>query len=370
MKQQVRRRLARDFVEFKKQQAILATVWALYKKAEAVLKLGKPRANTVWVCRPCQKLFRSKGGLGAHFFKAHGRKARYRAVVKGTMCRACGTQYWDPNRLSRHLRDSPDCVNTLRSYGLYAEEVAPGMGSRGWRKNATACFHPAVPARTDPALEPRDDGNLDDVPKQAYRAVCEKLLSAMLPSAVDAVILHLKRVIDDYPLYADEITELLTIVAGEVCAVQDELLGDYWSAEQLKAATDAVAMLLATDWASDGIPAAEEPLSASFGEIAVEVENIDWDALWCATRRKHVTPSREVVELSDDWEAELFDKLRTLDVSAVHNHLWDVVPSGLKKVWLLVLDGHEPALIAQQPFWTLQLAVPFRHLCHSKLHPN
>ena len=201
--------------------------------------------------------------VSAHIFsKLTAGKLATEAVVKGTMCRACGTQYWDPNRLSRHLRDSPDCVNTLRSYGLYAEEVAPGMGSRGWRKNATALFHPVVPARTDPSLEPRDDGNLDDVPKKAYRAVCEELLSAMLPSAVDAVI-----------------TELLTIVAGEVREVQDELLADYWSTEQLKAATDAVAMLLATDWASDGIPAAEESLSTSFGEIAVEVENVDWDAL-------------------------------------------------------------------------------------------
>ena len=110
MKKQIGRCLARDFVEFQKRQAIVAAVWALYKKAEKELELGRKRATTVWVCRPCQKVFRSKGGLGAHF---HGRTARYRAVVKGMVCQACGTQYWDPNRLSRHLRDSPACVNTL-----------------------------------------------------------------------------------------------------------------------------------------------------------------------------------------------------------------------------------------------------------------
>ena len=111
-------------------------------------------------------------------------------------------------------------------------------------------------------------------------------------------------------------------------------------------------------------------MGASFGEHAAEVERVDWDALWCATRRKHVTPSREVVELSDDWETELLDKLRTLDVSDVRNHLWDIVPKALKEVWLLILKGHEPALNAQQSFWTLQLAVPFRHLRHSNVHVN
>eukprot|EP00439_Symbiodinium_sp_Y106_P026950 s6463_g3.t1 len=101
------------------------------------------------------------------------------------------------------------------------------MGSRGWRKNATALFHPAVPTRTHSTLEPRDDGTTDDVPKQAHRAVCDALLSEELPSAANAVILHLKRTIDGYPLYADEIYELLTIVAGEVREVQAELLAEY-----------------------------------------------------------------------------------------------------------------------------------------------
>ena len=116
VKRQIRCCLARDFVEFQKKQAIVAAVWVLYSE----VGVARQKADTAWVCRPCNQAFRSKGGLGAH-----GRKARYRAVVAGTVCQACGTQFWDANRFSR-LRDSPDCVSTLRQHGLFADCVVPG----------------------------------------------------------------------------------------------------------------------------------------------------------------------------------------------------------------------------------------------------
>ena len=151
---QVSRCLGSDFVEYQRQQAIIAVIWALYKKASGVLGIEDRRLATTWICRPCTKVFRSKGGLGAHFFKSHGRTGSYRAVVTGTVCKACGTQFWGTNRLSRHLRDSPECDATLRTHGIFADTVAPGIGSRGWRKNATEQFHPAVPTKQAPAIEP------------------------------------------------------------------------------------------------------------------------------------------------------------------------------------------------------------------------
>ena len=41
---------------------------------------------------------------------------------------ACGRPYWSTSRLSRHLRDSPWCVSTLRSNGLFA-----GAEDGGWK---------------------------------------------------------------------------------------------------------------------------------------------------------------------------------------------------------------------------------------------
>ena len=81
-------------------------------------------------------------------------------------------------------------------------------------------------------------------------------------------------------------------------------------------------------------------------------------------------PSSEGLELLENWEAELLGSIKALDVSAVCNHMWDIVPDALKATWLLILKRHQTAFKAQQSFWDLQLAVPVRHLRHSQLQLN
>ena len=94
-------------------------------------------------CRVCQRNFKSKGGLGAHFFKVHKRQATYRAVAHGSICKACGVQYWTGPRLMTHLRDAPWCVSRLLSAGLRVQEPLHGMGSRKWRQSVVEQFTPA-----------------------------------------------------------------------------------------------------------------------------------------------------------------------------------------------------------------------------------
>ena len=52
----------------------------------------------------CKKGFRSRAGLGVHFFKVHQRTASYRGLVSGTICLICGKDYHSENRLLVHLR--------------------------------------------------------------------------------------------------------------------------------------------------------------------------------------------------------------------------------------------------------------------------
>ena len=72
--------------------------------------------DPAWSCRGCNR----KGGLGARMFKKHGREATYRCCVAGSVCQACGKQFWATERFCTHLRDSASCVNILRGQGKVA----------------------------------------------------------------------------------------------------------------------------------------------------------------------------------------------------------------------------------------------------------
>ena len=197
-------------------------------------------------------------------------------------------------------------------------------------------------------------------------ALCEALLTTALPQNVDEVVAIIKTVLDNHPLYDGEVRAVLELVSeGESKEVHAELLADYWSAEQLAAAREAVHGLLPVDWLVDGIDICDVAPTPSFNDIDEVVENVDWDHIWCSTRPKHVTPSSEILELPESWEAELLGRFHSLDVSAVLGRLWGLVPAVLQTAWLLILKGHAPALRANPSFWASPLAVPFRHLQHS-----
>ena len=145
-KRQVTRRHRLELDKFRVQQCTALTLWALYRKAAHFLPMLAGE-QTAWACHPCQKTFRSKGALGAHFFKTHRRKAKYRAFVQGTVCLACGTQYWSTNRLSRHLRDTPQCVSRLQEHGHFATNPALGQAASYGDKLLLRSSTPRHPGR-------------------------------------------------------------------------------------------------------------------------------------------------------------------------------------------------------------------------------
>ena len=73
--------------------------------------------SKAWYCRPCNRWFGRKSSLAVHFSKLHSRAASYRLEVAGTICQACGKQFWAENKLAIHLRASAECVAILRHRG-------------------------------------------------------------------------------------------------------------------------------------------------------------------------------------------------------------------------------------------------------------
>ena len=65
------------------------TLWALYRRALDFLPFETAQLDQ-WIYRICDKGFKSRGGLGAHFFKVHQREASHRGLLTGTTCLACG----------------------------------------------------------------------------------------------------------------------------------------------------------------------------------------------------------------------------------------------------------------------------------------
>ena len=103
-------------------------LWAMHRHAVEQLPPGRSDDER-WACRSCCKGFASKAGLSVHLFKCHQRVARYRACLLGTLCQACGKEFWAQHRLAAHLQTSPHCVDTLHAAGLWTQEPPPGHGS-------------------------------------------------------------------------------------------------------------------------------------------------------------------------------------------------------------------------------------------------
>ena len=60
-------------------------------------------------CMTCKRVFRSKGGVGAHFFKRHGTISRLRTLFDTTCCGHCLKEYHTFSKLHAHLRYSLSC---------------------------------------------------------------------------------------------------------------------------------------------------------------------------------------------------------------------------------------------------------------------
>ena len=348
-----------DFLDFCNEQRTLIILWALYRRACSQLPASE-QGSRVWHCRPCGRSVRSKGALGAHFFKVHGRTAKYRNYVAGTLCQACGRQYWSRTKLAIHLRDSARCVQTLREHGLQVDIVAPGMGSRLWRKHEIEDYTLAVPEAQAQPLCSGCTTDWDATLEEAYRAICQVLQQDDLPASKQAILAIYQETLAKFPLYFSEAADVVERSAAEAGEIWDSGSNDNWTEDTIAAIRAAAEDFPSAPWPTPDAETACTEGATTLRAFSASIAQIDWCKLASLFLPGHETPNVAPVTLIGPWEAVKGQFRGAFDVTAVTNMYWPLVPSELQKIWDLVLAGQQPAITATQNFWSHPISLPFR----------
>ena len=195
-------------------------------------------AERAWCCPPCQRQFRSRAGLGVHFHKCHQRIAFYRHYASGTLCEACGMQFYSEKRLLLHMKTSRRCCDILAAAGRRRSE--PCAGIRSWRRCRDE-FVLCPPQKMATALEVVADGNRKwlDVPEMelAHQAALDKLVG-FEGSTETELLLVLCGALRQFPLYEDEfrlVFKKLFESARFLLDVEEMLIWGNYGAERLAA---------------------------------------------------------------------------------------------------------------------------------------
>ena len=335
-------------------QSVAVALWMMYRQTGQHNR-SETAGDGCWTCRMCCRSFRSKGGLGAHMFKTHGRKAAYRACVQGSVCRACGTQFWSEARLSVHLRDTPRCSALLRSKGMIVSETRPGHGSKEWRRLEVEQF---TPAPTEQQFEPLCETTTvpwSDEAQAAYKAVCSALLDQAQWEATKDAAETVVAVFRKAPLFAAEDQDICDCVLSDI---RDLQLADSlpWDADSTLVVENALKQAAIRP---DYRPADDEDSGLSLLEFAKSVANIDW--------RDVVSDCCETPDLASEtlcigWDVEKPVCREVRDVPTAISDPLLFVPDELRTAWGKVLLGQIKAVKAPQSFWDHPLSAPFRSL--------
>ena len=356
VRRRVRKRNQDDFVAYQKEEATSVCLWTLYR---TVVQPGGHEQVKACRCFICEKGFKNRAGLGAHFYKSHGRWATYRQCVVGTYCRACSTEFWSTARLEDHLRSSSHCARQLQQKGMVTSEVPAGYGSRKRRQQEVDQYTPAPPLHGN-VQKPNEAQQVWSVwKKNFYADVCQRLQDSDCET-VEMTILQLKQSLRGHPLFEDEIRDVLTIVAAEAVELQQDPDIRHWSEPQFAIVSEALAnMLDYVEVATKGTAThCEETMSrVFFGSI---VKDFDWDVVIPQCPKDYVTQSRPLYTLTEGWEA-VWPKYRgdLLDTAVVKDPML-LLPEVLRQAWTAFLNKECPRLQAPATFWRHGLSRPFR----------
>ena len=154
--------------------------------------------------------------------------------------------------------------------------------------------------------------------------------------------------------------DILDFLGHEIQEVTDQGIADFWNQAVQQAVPIALGRFISEEWS---IPNRTiEPAVETYQNFADKLAQFNWSDIWHGTGMLHVTPSIEPLELHPNWEAEWLCNCRQVDVSAVEQGLWPLLPKVLQTAWTQIMQGRSGALIAPQAFWKSQIAAPFRCL--------
>ncbi|CAE7299602.1 unnamed protein product [Symbiodinium sp. CCMP2592] len=282
------------------EEVITVGLWGMYRQACQTLPQLHAQEQR-WSCRSCKRQFKSKGGLGAHMFKTHGRTAAYRKCLQGTNCLACGNQYWTSARLATHLRDNAACVRILLSLGLTVKSIQPGKGSKLGRQRYVEEYNLAPTTNDGGPLEAGDGETWTETVDAAYRALCEDLQSRENWETEKQVALAVIECLCQHPLYYEE--EIQVVEKADVELLWESDPNDPWtrpSYESLRAALNDPTRWLHPFAASNIEVDNNDRSYAAFKEGVGEEQ---WKGLLTALRTKCGTPTSEPYNLDTAWEA-------------------------------------------------------------------
>ena len=231
VKRQAQKRQAIEFKAYKEQAAVDVCKWYMYRQIKVEALHEEPA--TTWLCRVCDRVFKTKAALSVHFFKTHGRCAGYRHYLQGTKCEGCNKEFWTRGRLEDHLRASAKCVRILRRTRR-PQDSAPQAEH----------FTPAPPAGGCRALIDEEDSVWSSWQKELHEDLCDALLAE--PDGVD-VWTKLDNRVRRRPLYPEEIQDVLTYLKSEVELIHADRDLAQWSDEQMIEIRNGLQRLLEKD---------------------------------------------------------------------------------------------------------------------------
>ncbi|CAE7349989.1 unnamed protein product, partial [Symbiodinium sp. CCMP2456] len=335
IKRRVRRLNHMDFLKYQTKEAVSISLWSLYRTI-ACPSTGNQHCR--FRCFMCECDFKSKAGLGAHFYKTHGRVAEYRKCVVGTYCSACQTEYWTQGRLEDHLRASVRCSRVLLSLGNFTDEIPAGYGSKRRRQRETDNFTPAPPRRDGELAGEVLEQAWTQEQKDLHRSLCAFVQEAEEATEED-IVAATDAEVRKYPLYSTELREVLQAIASEATALQDDDDIRPWSGQQFRrilSALETVRARIEGSEAADKQEAEELQTRSSFEKV---VKDYDWTEAIESFLADNGTQSSSLYILKEGWEAMWPpNRGERLSIAVVKDPL-QLLPTELRSLWSDLLKG-------------------------------
>ena len=189
-------------------------------------RILRPAPQPGYCCPLCTMPFKTRSGLGAHYKKIHSRFAAYRYFGGGTVCRACGKDYFDEQRLLKHLRHAKRCRGVMATAGYGAEVPQGSIASWDRSKATTFILCPPQRAIQPCNIVPAEDWRWKEQPllQQLYQKVLDWLVwfeSADEEELRQGILALFKQV----PLYDDEFRMVAAkLLEAARILVEDEAL--------------------------------------------------------------------------------------------------------------------------------------------------
>ncbi|CAE6948720.1 unnamed protein product [Symbiodinium sp. CCMP2592] len=355
VKKRAQRQNVEDFRKFKEKAAIHVCLWHLHRSLPAPTAATKKEPT--WWCRMCDKGFRTRAALSVHFFSVHNRCAEYRRYLCGTKCASCGTEYWTTGRLEDHLRASKKCVRSLRRRHKPQDVVHPGYGSRRRRKDAVENFTPAPPCPGEGDIREDGDNPWNYYQNRCHEELCNELLRHPLP---DPLVQVLRGKLHKYPLYPEEISEVLDWVCSEVDIVNGDDDLQQWSREEYEEILRALTELRRYKEEDGAEDQRELRALSSFASFQSMLDSLDWRDVYKNFQGDNGTQFASLYSLPASWEAVWRQARDEVLSTAVVKDPGLLLPKPLRALWQEFLNGGRPKLQAPASFWGHPVAEPFK----------